>query len=94
MELQQCILFPRGWRMAQHTIVEDQLFDIVRRTRACDLEDVTRQCTNLTWNYVFLGIDGVSRSGEFMLVSRGQGLYTVIFRQPRDGRPYPRSVPS
>ena len=85
---------PTGVATAQPTIVEDQVIGIVRRTRAWDLEDVTRQCTNLMWNYVFLGIDGMSRSGEFMLVSRGQGLSTVIFRQTRDGRPYPRSVPS
>ena len=80
--------------MAQHTTVEDQVLDLVHRARACDLEDITRCCPNLTWNQVFLAIDGLSRRGELILVARGRGLYTVIFRQPLDGRPYPPSLPS
>ncbi len=80
--------------MAQHTTVEDQVIDIVHRTRACDLEAITRDCPNLTWNQVFLAVDGLSRSGELRLVPRGRGHYTVVFRQPLDGRPYPPSLPS
>ena len=80
--------------MAQHTTVEDQVIDLVHRARACDLEAITRHCPNLTWNQVFLAVDGLSRSGELRLVPRGRGLYTVIFRQPLDGRPYPPSLPS
>jgi hypothetical protein len=80
--------------MAQPTTVEAQVIDIVRKTRGCDLEAITRQCTNLTWNQVFLAVDRLSRSGELRLVSRGRGLYTVIFRQPLGGRPYPPSLPS
>jgi hypothetical protein len=91
--LEQCILFPRRWRMAEHTTVEDQVIDLVHQVRACDLEEITRLCTNLTWNQVFLAVDGLSRSGEITLLSRGRGLYTVIFRQPLDG-PYPPSLPS
>ena len=80
--------------MAQHTTVEDQVIDLVHRARACDLEEITRLCTNLTWNQVFLAVDGLSRSGELRLVFRGRGRYTVIIRQPLDGRPYPPSLPS
>jgi hypothetical protein len=80
--------------MAQHTIVEDHVIDNVRRTRVCDLEDVTRHCTNLTWNQMFLAVDGLRRSGELMLVSRGRGRDTGIFRQLLDGRPYPHSISS
>jgi hypothetical protein len=46
--------------MTQHTSVEDQVIDIVHRTRACDLEAITRYCPNLTWNQVFLAVDGLS----------------------------------
>jgi len=92
--LQQRILFPQGWRMALQTTVEDQVIGVLHRTHTCDLEEITRQCTNLTWNQVFLAVDRLSRSGELRLVPRGRGLYTVIFRQPLDGRPYPPSLPS
>jgi hypothetical protein len=80
--------------MAEHTAVDDQVIDFVHRARACDLEEIMRHCTNLTWNQVFLAVDRLSRNGELRLVSRGRGLYTVIFRQPLDGQPYPPSLPS
>lgn len=80
--------------MAQHTTVEDQVIDIVRRAHACNLEDLTRQCTNVTWNQVFLAIDRLSRIGEIMLIPTGRGTYSVTFQHPQEGRPDRRSLPS
>ena len=80
--------------MAQHTIVEDQVIDVLRSAKSCDLEEVTRQCANLTWNQVFLAVDRLSRSGELMLVPRGRGAYTVTFPHRQEGRPARRSLPS
>jgi hypothetical protein len=80
--------------MAQHTTVEDQVIDVILHTRMCDLEEVTHQCTNLTWNQVFLAVDRLSRSGELMLVPRDRGLYTVTFPHRQDGRPDRCSFPS
>jgi hypothetical protein len=74
--------------------VEYQVIDLVQQAQACDLEEIMRYCPNLTWNQVFLAVDGLSRSGKLRLVPRGRGLYTVIFQQPLDGRPYPPSFPS
>ena len=80
--------------MAQHTTVEVQVIDIVHQQAPCDLEEITRQCTNLTWNQVFLAVDRLSRSGEIMLMPRGRGLYTVTFPHRQDGRSDQRSLPS
>jgi hypothetical protein len=80
--------------MAQHTPVETQVLDIMLHTRTCDLEEVRRQCANLTWNQVFLAIDRLSRSGEIMLMPRGRGLYTVTFPHRQDCQPARRSLPS
>jgi hypothetical protein len=80
--------------MAQHTTVEDQVIDVMLHTRMSDLEEVTRQCTNLTWNQVFLAVDRLSRSGELMLVPRGWGIYTVTFPHRQEDRPDRRSLPS
>ena len=85
--LQQFILFPKRWRMTQHTTVEDQVIDILHKAYACNLEEVTRQCPNLTWNQVFLAVDRLSRSGEIMLVPRGRGTYTVTFLHRQGSRP-------
>jgi hypothetical protein len=63
--------------MAQRTIVEDQIFDMVRRVPACNLEEITLECTNLTWNQVFSAVDRLSRSGEIVLMPRGRGMYTL-----------------
>jgi hypothetical protein len=80
--------------MAQHTTVEDLVIDIVHRAHTCDLEEVTRQCPNLTWNQVFLAVDRLSRNGEILLMPRGRGTYTVTFPHRQDGRPDRRSLPS
>jgi hypothetical protein len=80
--------------MARHTIVEDQVINMLHKTHACDIEEITRQCTNLTWNQVFLAVDRLSRSGEITLVPRGRGMYTVTFPLRQDGRPDRRSLSS
>jgi len=92
--LQQYLLFLKRWRMTQHTTVEDQVIDIVHRAQACDLEEVTRTCTNLTWNQVFLAVDRLSRTGEILLMPRGRGIYTLTFPHRQEGRPDRRSLPS
>ena len=89
---QQCIPFPQGWYMALHTTVEDQVVGVLHRTQTCDLEEVTRQCTNLTWNQVFLAIDRLSRSGEIILMPRGRGMYTLTFPHRQEDRPDRRSL--
>jgi hypothetical protein len=80
--------------MAQSTTVEGQVIDIVRRAGACDLEEITFQCANLTWNQVFLAVDRLSRRGEILLMPRGRGFYTVTFPHRQDGRPNQISLPS
>jgi hypothetical protein len=80
--------------MAHHTTVEDLVIDIVHRAYGCDLEEVTRQCTNLTWNQVFLAVDHLSRSGEVKLVPKGRGMYMVTYPPRQDGRSSRRSLPS
>ncbi|TMQ30203.1 MAG: hypothetical protein E6K65_06095 [Nitrospirae bacterium] len=80
--------------MAQHTPVEDQVIDLLHRAHTCDLEEVTRTCTKLTWNQVFLAVDRMSRSGEILLMPRGRGIYTLTFPHRQEGRPDRRSLPS
>jgi hypothetical protein len=79
--------------MALHTTVEDQVIDVLYRTQTCEFEEVTRQCTNLTWNQVFLAVDRLSRNGEIVLMPRDRGLYTLTFPQGQEDRPDRRSLP-
>ncbi len=80
--------------MTQQLTVEDLIIDIVRRARICDLEEVARQCTDLTWNQVFLAVDRLSRIGKIKLTPSGRGTYTLTFLPLQEGRPDRRSLPS
>jgi|CXWL01.1.fsa_nt_gi hypothetical protein len=80
--------------MTQQPTVEDQVIDIVGRNRACDLEEVMRQCINLTWNQVFFAVDQLSRRGEIRLTPKGRGTYTVALPPRQEGRFDRLSLPS
>jgi hypothetical protein len=80
--------------MAQEITAEDQVIDIVHKVQACDLEEIMRQCTNLTWNQVFFAVDRLSRRGEIKLVPKGRGIYTITFPHRQEGRFDRRSLPS
>jgi hypothetical protein len=54
---------------------------ILHRTLTCDLEEVTHQCANLTWNQVFIAVDRLSRKGKIMLSPRGRGMYALTLPQ-------------
>jgi len=73
--------------MTQEITVEDQVIDVLHQTRTCDLEEVMRQCANLTWNQVFLAVDRLSRRGEIRLMPGCRGTYTVAFPHRQEKRP-------
>ena len=80
--------------MEQEITIEDQVIDIVSRTHFCDLEEIMRQCVNLTWNQVFFAVDRLSRSGKIDLVPRGRGMYALTFPPRQEGRFAQLSLPS
>jgi hypothetical protein len=80
--------------MEQEITVEDQVIDIVRRIPSCDLEEIMRQCVNLTWNQVFFAVDRLSRSGEIRLAPRDGGSYSLTIPQRQERRPDRHSFPS
>jgi hypothetical protein len=56
----------------------NQILDVLARSNGCSLEDIVRDCPDLTWNQVFLELDRLSRTGEIRLRLRGAGQYIVI----------------
>ena len=94
LSFQQIIPFFKRWHMAQEITAENQVIDILHRAHACDLEDVTRQCTNLTWNQVFLVVDHLSRTGQVMLVPAKEGSYTLNLLHRQGSRPDQYSLSS
>ena len=80
--------------MVQEITAEDQVIDILLHTRTCDLEEIMRRCSNLTWNQVFLAVDRLSRNGKIMLMPRGRGLYALTFPHTKKVGPDYRSPSS
>jgi hypothetical protein len=77
--------------MGQQRVVEDHVIDVIRHTDACDIEEIARQCPDLTWNQVFLAVDRLSRCGKIRLTPKGRGLYSVTFPHRQDSWPDRRS---
>ena len=57
--------------------ITGQIFQMVRRRQACDMEDLVEACSSYSWNQVFLEVDRLSRTGELRLLSKRAGIYTV-----------------
>ena len=73
--------------MNQEMTAEDRVIGLIRHTGTCDLEDLARQCPNLTWNQVFLVVDHLSRTGEVRLApSKGEAI-TITLLPPQESRP-------
>jgi hypothetical protein len=62
-----------------------QILDVLARSNNCLLEDLVRECENLTWNQVFLELDRLSRTGEIRLRLQGAGQYIVTAATRREG---------
>ena len=80
--------------MAQEITAENLVIDVLRRAPACDLEEVTRKCPNLTWNQVFLVVDHLSRTGQVRLVPAKRGSYTLTLLHREGSRPDQYSLSS
>jgi hypothetical protein len=50
---------------------------ILRRLGHCELDTLCAECTDFTWNQVFMEIDRMSRTGEVLLKRRGSDTYVV-----------------
>jgi hypothetical protein len=59
------------------TDLRKQVLRIVRKEKACDLDELILECTSYSWTDVFLEVDELSRSGELRLLSKKAGEYTV-----------------
>jgi hypothetical protein len=63
--------------MATMTEVGHRVMAVVSRSPGCDLEEVMKQCADLTWNQVFLEVDRLSRDGYVALRLEQRGRYSV-----------------
>jgi hypothetical protein len=55
----------------------DQIMKVINGSPGCSLEDVVRDCPNLTWNQIFNEVDRMSRNGQIQLTMKSQGQYLI-----------------
>ena len=73
--------------MNQEIIAEDRVIGLVRLAGTCDLEDIARQCPDLTWNQIFLVVDRLSRTRQVRLAPSKGRSYTLTLLPPQESRP-------
>ena len=54
-----------------------RVLEVIVRSPGTALDDIVLECSDLTWNHVFIAIDRLSREGALKLTPKGRGLYTV-----------------
>lgn len=68
---------PNGKAMVIQMTPTQAVLDMACRSQGCNLEEIIRDCPELTWNQVFLAIDRLSREGKVTLNLRQPGHYLV-----------------
>lgn len=63
--------------MATVEDLSSRVLKIVQQTPGCDVDELAAQCSDVTWNQVFLALDRLSRSGQVALKQQGPGHYRV-----------------
>lgn len=66
-----------GRAVSDENDLRKRIFRIVRKNKACDLDDLILECTSYSWTAVFLEVDQLSRAGQLRLVSKKTGEYMV-----------------
>lgn len=65
-------------RVVAHTSVQSRILEAVRRFPGCQMDDLVERCPDLTWNQVFIEVDGLTRAGQLNLTSLGHGDYKLM----------------
>lgn len=63
--------------MAQIESAADHIMNIVARSNSCTLEKVIFECSELTWDQVFIEVNRLRREGLVRLTLQQPGYYVV-----------------
>ena len=53
--------------MASRTPITDRILDELQRMPGCDLDTLTKNLPDLSWNQIFLEVDQLSREGVVLV---------------------------
>jgi hypothetical protein len=72
--------------MAKMTDAGHRVMEVVIRSPGCDLEGVMSECSDLTWNQVFLEVDRLSRVG-YLALKRENRCHYILWPRWEPVRP-------
>lgn len=77
-----------GQHDADHRVLE-----VIVRFPGSVLDDLVRECPDLTWNQVFVVIDRLSREGVLTMSPKGRSQYAIhLSDHARHDAPHPANV--
>jgi len=72
--------FRRGKEMSQQHYAYHRGLEVIARSPGILLDQVVRECSDLTWNQVFLVLDHFSRDGVLTMSPKRLGQYAITSR--------------
>jgi len=69
--------FRRGKEMSQQHYADHRGLEVIARSPGILLDQVGRECSDLTWNQVFLVLDYFSRDGVLTMSPKRLGQYAL-----------------
>ena len=63
--------------MSHEEPITNQILKTLRRHPVCEFDALAADCSEFTWNQVFLEVDRLSRLGQLCLTSIGDGNYFI-----------------
>lgn len=80
-----CATSFRGEKEMSHQHYADyRVLEVISRSPGILLDQIVLECSDLTWNQVFLVLDHFSRQGILRMSPKGLGQYAIAF-SPTDG---------
>ena len=75
-----------------HCETDNRVLAVIVRSTGATLDDVVRQCPDLTWNQIFLAIGRLSRNGEIQVIVKSPGVYAFRLSEPVGDRHMPTEL--
>jgi len=73
--------------MSSQHCAEHQVLEVIVRSPGSMLEEIVLECSDLTWNQVFVVIDRLSREGVLTLSPKGRSQFAIHLFDPHDTTP-------
>jgi hypothetical protein len=71
--------------MATQKPVTNRILGEVKRNHGCDLDTLTKNLPDLSWNQVFIEVDRLSRQGQVLVTFGTEGRFMIRLPDRKQG---------